>query len=53
MIAKMIFTDDGDQVVVGIENAMADKPTPAQEAVLKLFAKFKDEVRDNIEVVSG
>ena len=43
MIAKIIFEDKGDFIVIGTENAMADNPT--------LAAKIKDEVRDDIEVL--
>lgn len=51
MIAKITFEDKGDYIIIGIENAMADNPTLAQQAVMKLFAKIKDEVRDDIEVL--
>ncbi len=51
MIAKITFEDKSDYIVIGIENAMADNPTLAQQAVITLFAKIKDEARDDIEVL--
>lgn len=52
MIAKITFEDKGECIVVGIEDVMAGNPTLAQQAAMTLFAKVKEEVRDEVEILS-
>jgi hypothetical protein len=50
MIAKITFEDKDDEVEIGIENVMADKPTEAQKAALQLFVKIKAYIKKELEV---
>jgi len=49
MIAKITFEDKEKDVEIGIENVMADKPTPAQKAAMQLFTKIKTYIRSEIK----
>lgn len=50
MIAKLVFEDKKEDVEIGIENVMADKPTLAQKAAMQLFVKIKAYIRSEIEI---
>lgn len=45
MIAKVIFEDDGDNVTICTEGALADKGTVAQNAAMAVYEKFAREHR--------
>lgn len=47
-IAKITFEDDGENVIIGIENVTADKQTSAQEAAGVLFNVIKERVKEAI-----
>jgi len=45
MIAKVIFEDDGDNVIISTEGAIADKGTVAQNAAMAVFNQFTREYK--------
>ena len=48
--AMIIFEDKGDDVIISMENACSDNPTQAQEVVLLLHRRIRDEAK-KVEVV--
>lgn len=49
MKAKVIFEDDGNNVIVSTEGAMADKRTVAQSAAMAVYNRFVSEIRAKIK----
>lgn len=47
MKAKITFEDDGENIIIGTENAVADIPTLAQEIVCKLFREIKKQTSED------
>ena len=45
MKAKVIFEDDGDNVIISTEGALADKGTVAQNAAIAVYEQFTREYR--------
>ena len=49
MKAKVIFEDDGDNIIVSTEGAMAEQGTVAQNAAMAVFNRFTRETRVKIK----
>jgi len=47
--SMIVFEDKGDDVVISMENACSDNPTPAQEAVLLLHRRMRDMAKKFME----
>ena len=45
MIAKVVFEDDGDNVLISTEGAISERGTVAQNAAMAVYNKFTREHR--------
>ena len=52
MIAKVVFEDDGDNIKISTEGAMAERGTVAQNAAMAVFHQFRREHRVKIQAES-